>query len=94
MTLTITSKELRSRFPWVQQQLTLGVSFVVICRSKPVAELRPLDSTNAFRRDPEEASFEDMERASIIDCDDGDYLTPEELKYYLALPDLSHESKS
>jgi predicted mannosyl-3-phosphoglycerate phosphatase (HAD superfamily) len=45
MTKTITAKELRSKFPWVQEQLALGVTFVVICRSKPVAEMRPYNES-------------------------------------------------
>ncbi|MDP2691381.1 MAG: hypothetical protein Q8O95_03205 [bacterium] len=43
MLKTITSKELRSRFPWVQEQLANGIRFIVICRSQPVGVLNPFD---------------------------------------------------
>lgn len=39
---TITTKELRQKFPQVKKAVDHGQSFVLIYRSKPFAELRPL----------------------------------------------------
>ena len=45
MIKTISAKDLRAKFPWVQSQLQEGIHFIVICRSKPIAELKPLSGT-------------------------------------------------
>lgn len=44
MIQTISARDLRAKFPWVQNQLLQGTSFIVMCRSKPIAELKPLPS--------------------------------------------------
>ena len=43
MTKAITSKELRTKFPWVKEQIERGTNFVVYYRSKPILELRPYE---------------------------------------------------
>lgn len=42
MTKTISVKELRMNFPRIKKELDSGVSFVVIYRSKPLANLTPI----------------------------------------------------
>ncbi len=42
MTKTISVKELRMNFPKIKKELDSGVSFVIIYRSKPLANLTPL----------------------------------------------------
>ncbi len=43
MIKTISVKELRMNFPKIKKELDSGVSFVVIYRSKPLANLTPLN---------------------------------------------------
>lgn len=43
MTKTISVKELRMNFPKIKKELDKGVRFVVIYRSKPLAELTPIE---------------------------------------------------
>ncbi len=42
MTKTISVKELRMNFPKIKKELDRGVNFVVIYRSKPLANLTPI----------------------------------------------------
>lgn len=42
MTKTISVKELRMNFPKIKKELDNGVKFIVIYRSKPLAELTPI----------------------------------------------------
>ncbi len=88
MTQTISSKDLRLKFPWVQEQLLQGVQFIVICRSKPVGILGPF-LENTLSASPE-ASDDDLLRSQVADMEKGlAPLTQEETKHYLSLPDLS-----
>ncbi len=43
MTKTISVKELRMNFPKIKKELDNGVKFVIIYRSKPLAELSPIE---------------------------------------------------
>ena len=43
MTKTISVKELRMNFPKIKKELDNGVNFVIIYRSKPLAELKPIE---------------------------------------------------
>ena len=43
MTKTISVKELRMNFPKIKKELDKGVKFVVIYRSKPLANLTPIE---------------------------------------------------
>ena len=93
MTQTISSKDLRLKFPWVQEQLSQGVHFIVICRSKPVGILGPFDSARKFSIAPEEALDEDLINAQIQDASKAlPPLSEEETAYYLNLPDISSSS--
>lgn len=42
-TKSLSVKELRMNFPKIRKELEKGVSFTVIYRSKPIAELYPID---------------------------------------------------
>lgn len=79
----ISVKELRERFPFVRSELKKGESFLIIHKSKPIAELKPVDDIPSG----EEATDEDIEQASIIDIntENDDFLTEEQVKYYLSL---------
>ena len=76
----ISIKELRNKFPFVRSQLKKGEEFLVIYQSKPIAKLTPVSKLS----DLEEASDADIEQIAIRDMVD-DYLTKEEVKYYLSL---------
>lgn len=86
----ISVKELRQKFPFVRSELAKGESFLIIHKSKPIAELRPTGNGNgngsikieneATDEMLEAAAIEDMNKALGDDC-----LTEEEVKYYLSL---------
>ena len=50
MTKTISVKELRHNFGTVRQELENGTSFIIIYRSTPICELRPLQKTGDIPR--------------------------------------------
>lgn len=77
---TLSVKHLRTKFPFVRSQLRKGESFLIIYKSQPIAQLSPIETLS----DLKEASDLDIERAAVSDLDD-DYLTPEEVRYYLSL---------
>lgn len=81
----ISVKELREKLPFVRSELKKGTSFLVIYKSKPIAELKPV------KQIPETGNedFKDIEKITIQQWErDIPPLTPEELKYYLSLPPL------
>lgn len=41
---TVSVRELRERFPRIRKEMSEGTSFILIYRSKPIGELRPLRS--------------------------------------------------
>ncbi len=73
----ISTKELRTSLPAIRKQLARGQEFFLIFQSKPIARLVPVDGLK-------EASDSDIEEATIQDMGD-DFLTKEEISYYLAL---------
>lgn len=82
----ISVKELREKMPLVRSELKKGESFLIIYKSKPIAQLAPIPNGN-FQQ---EASEEDKawEAAAIEDCNKAlgdDCLTEKEVKYYLSL---------
>jgi antitoxin (DNA-binding transcriptional repressor) of toxin-antitoxin stability system len=82
---SISVKELRQKLPFVRSELKKGTSFLIIFKSKPIAKLSPIDDLS----DLEEAADEEIEFAVISDFDDGeDFLSKDELNYYLSLKDL------
>lgn len=81
----ISVKELREKFPFVRSELKKGTSFLVIYKSKPIAELKPVNKDEI----PEEATDGDFERAALTDLNKAlgdDFLTKEEVAYYMSLP--------
>lgn len=75
-------KELRSMLPVVRSELKKGQSFLIIYKSKPIATLKPVAGLPSI----EELNDDEVETATLQDfSDDDDFLTPQELKYYLSL---------
>lgn len=86
----ISVKELRQKFPFVKSELKKGTSFLIIYNSRPIAKLLPFEGEEFY----EEASDEEWEKASMEDINASlgeDFLTEEEVKYYLSLKP-PHES--
>lgn len=84
----ISVKELRSKFPFIRSELQKGESFLIIHKSKPIAELKPVneDKTLMAMDDEEKELFEQMQRAAAEDINK--YLPPltkEEYDYYMSL---------
>ena len=77
----ISTKELRTDLPSIRKQLAKGQEFFLIHQSKPIAKLTPVDGL-------EEATDEEIEQSAIKDMG-GDFLTKEEVAYYLALKEYA-----
>lgn len=80
----ISVKELREKFPVIRSKLKKGERFLIIYQSKPIAELKPVRDIP----DVEEATDKEIEAAAIADMNkalEDDYLSEEEIKYYLSL---------
>ena len=43
-TKTVSVRELREHFPQIRKEMDAGMSFILIYRSRPIGELRPLRS--------------------------------------------------
>lgn len=89
----ISVKELRQKFPTVRNELKKGESFLIIYKSKPIAELKPIENGNGnfYIKDDDEnftawqkAGAEDTIKALEVIGDFG--LSKEEIKYYMSLP--------
>ena len=81
----ISIKELREKMPVIRSELQKGESFLIIYKSKVIAELKPVFNNEI----PEEAEDENFERAAIADLNKAlgdDFLTKEEVDYYMSLP--------
>ena len=79
----ISVKELRDKFPLVRSELKKGESFLLIHKSKPIAELKPLNDIPPY---DEEGTLEDVEKTAAADW--GRMyppLTKEEDNYYMSL---------
>ncbi len=74
----ISTKELRSTLPQIRKKLAQGEEFLLIHQSRPIAKLTPTENLQ------NEATDEEIEQAAIQDMGD-DYLTKEEVDYYLSL---------
>lgn len=84
----ISVKELRQKFPFVRSELKKGESFLIIHKSKPIAELKPIDDLLKN----EEATDEDIERAALEDLNKHiPPITKEEYDYYMSLPPLKDD---
>lgn len=73
-------KKLRENFPFIRNELKKGKTFLIIYKSEPIAQLTPVEDLANL----EEANDKDIENAAVSDVDE-DFLTPEEIKYYLSL---------
>ncbi|MBI2638291.1 hypothetical protein HYW83_01735 [Candidatus Peregrinibacteria bacterium] len=81
----ISVKELRDKLPVIRSELKKGESFLIIYKSKPIAELKPIVDLSKY----EEATDEQIERAATEDLNK--FLPPitkEEYDYYMSLPPL------
>jgi len=82
----ISVKQLREKFPFVRSELEKGVSFLVIHKSKPIAELRPVNGKNGdLKIDYEKDVIEDFERAGAEEWAKLPPITKEEYDYYMSL---------
>ena len=77
----ISKKELRTALPSIRKQLANGQEFFLIHQSKPIAKFTPIDGLK-------EATGEEIEQSSIKDMG-SDFLTKEEVAYYLALKEYA-----
>lgn len=88
----ISVKELRQKFPFVRSELKKGESFLIIHKSKPIAELKPVNGNGAqLLNEVQDEDLKAFERAALEDLNKmlgDDYLTEEEVKYYMSLPPL------
>lgn len=89
----ISVKELREKFPFVRSELQKGESFLVIYKSKPLAELKPIGNGNGkFFIEDDDENFTEWQKAGAEDTIKaleaiGDFgLSEEEIKYYMSLP--------
>ncbi len=79
----ISVKYLREKFPFVRSELKKGESFLIIHKSIPIAQLKPIAKPKFEETDEE---FKDFERAAVEDL--SEYLPPltkEEHDYYMSL---------
>lgn len=77
---SISVKDLRNKLPLVRSELKKGSSFLIIYKSKPIAKLTPVDDLESL----DEVTDEEIEAVSLADFE-GDFLSKEELNYYLSL---------
>lgn len=85
----ISVKELRQKFPFVRSELAKGESFLIIHKSKPIAQLKPMNNGNGNLTitDEEKEMMEDLQNAATEDINK--YIPPitkEEYDYYMSLP--------
>lgn len=80
----ISTKNLRTTLPSVREKLAQGEEFLLIHQSKPIAKITPVQESMS---ESKEVILSDFQQASIDDVWDDDYLTQEEVDYYLSLPD-------
>jgi antitoxin (DNA-binding transcriptional repressor) of toxin-antitoxin stability system len=77
---SLSVKDLRGKLPFVRGELKKGSSFLIIYKSRPIAKLTPVDALDSL----DDTEMAEVEACAIDDLND-DYLTEEELNYYLAL---------
>lgn len=78
--ISISTKELRNNFQYVIDMLTKWQVFLLIHKSKPIAEIRKPKTIIHFT----ESSDEDIKNSTLNDVWN-DFLNNEELNYYLSL---------
>ena len=90
----ISVKELRQKFPFVRSELKKGTTFLIIHKSKPIAQLKPLngDAENGHVKIEKEDTFEDWQNAAAQDLAKHlPPLTKEEHDYYMSLSPFKSE---
>ena len=88
----ISVKELRTKFPFVRSELKKGTSFLIIHKSKAIAQLQPIGGEKGadgefYMSEDEKEMLEDLQRAAAEDINK--FLPPitkEEHDYYMSLP--------
>lgn len=78
--LSISTKELRNNFQYVVDMVSKNNVFLLIHKSKPIAEIRRPQTVTHFR----ESSDDDIKNSTLVDIWN-DYLDNKELNYYLSL---------
>lgn len=78
--ISISTKELRNNFQYVIDKILTWEVFLLIHKSKPIAEIKKTKTIKSFS----EAKDEDIQLSSINDIWE-DYLNKDELEYYLSL---------
>jgi antitoxin (DNA-binding transcriptional repressor) of toxin-antitoxin stability system len=90
----ISVKELRQKFPFVRSELAKGESFLIIHKSKPIGQLKPMSNgngngdSNIIISDEEKEMMEDWQNAAAQEWSKLPPLTKEEHDYYMSLPPL------
>lgn len=85
---TISVKKLRDNFPKVRNQLKKGEILILVYQNLPIAKLTPIKNFNfQIKIDEEGLSEKEVEQTAINDLDH-DYLSKEEIDYYLSLKDI------
>lgn len=86
----ISVKELRQNFPLIRSELKKGESFLIIHKSKPIAQLKPVNGeNNNIKIDDEKELLEDFQNAAAADWKRFiPPITKEEHDYYMSLSPL------
>lgn len=82
----ISVKELRQKFPFVRNELKKGTSFLIIHKSKPIAELKPVNGNNGNFEINNEDILKDVEQAAADEWKNLPPITKAEHNYYMSLP--------
>lgn len=92
----ISVKELREKFPFVRSELKKGTSFLIIHKSKPIAQLKPLNGGEngsiEVEIDKEKDIIDDFQKAAAEEWGKLPPITKEEYDYYMSLAPKSKES--
>lgn len=84
----ISVKQLRTQFPLIRSELKKGESFLVIHKSKPIAQLKPVNvENNKIEIEDEKELLDDLQKATAEDWNRSiPPITKEEHDYYMSLP--------
>lgn len=92
----ISIKKLRQTFPFVQSELKKGESFLLICKSIPIAKIIPVNGNGAngdIIIDPEKDIMRDFEKAAMEEWAKLPPITKEEHDYYMSLAPKDYKDK-
>lgn len=84
----ISVKELRTQFPFIRSELKKGESFLVIHKSKPIAQLKPVNGeNNEIEIGDGKELLDDLQKAAAEDWHRFiPPITKAEHDYYMSLP--------